>query len=102
MVAMRSSAARESSVARVAVLSASLLPLDATSSEKSWVGLNEGALRPPRVHRRVRGMMPSLALAGRVARRPGWTDGAALLFCCWVPVVLTVWGLINTARTHAF
>jgi hypothetical protein len=47
-------------------------------------------------------MMPSLALAGRAQRRPEWTDGAALLFCCWVPAVLTVWGLINTARTHAF
>jgi hypothetical protein len=47
-------------------------------------------------------MMPSLAVAGPAERRPGWTDGVALLFCCWVPVVLTVWGLINTARTHAF
>jgi hypothetical protein len=47
-------------------------------------------------------MMPSLAVAGRAERRPGWTEGVAFFFCCWVPVVLTVGRLIDTARVHAF
>jgi hypothetical protein len=37
--------------------------------------------------------------AGQRAR---WADGVALLFCCWVPLLLTVVRFGTTAREHAF
>ena len=37
------------------------------------------------------------------AERPaGWAGGFALLFCCWVPVLLTLGRFVTTAREHAF
>jgi hypothetical protein len=35
-------------------------------------------------------------------RRAQWAGGVALLFCCWVPVLLTVGRFVTTAREHAF
>src|SRR6266536_2900708 len=35
-------------------------------------------------------------------RAAGWAGGLALLFCCWVPLLLTVMRLVATARDHAF
>jgi len=35
-------------------------------------------------------------------RRAGWAGGLALLFCCWVPALLTVVRFVATVRLHAF
>ena len=35
-------------------------------------------------------------------RAAGWAGGFALLFCCWVPLLLNVVRLVATAREHAF
>jgi hypothetical protein len=54
------------------------------------------------LRRRVESLTQRFVADGPAGPRAQWLDGVALLFCCWVPVLLTVGRFFTTAREQAF